>query len=61
MGTEMVAAFGITKQVTEESVLIEFADNEIWLQKSQLENWPDIEEEGEITMPYWLAMDKDLI
>jgi hypothetical protein len=61
MGTEMVEVFGTTKRETDDAVLIEFADGEIWLPKSQLEDWPDIEEEGEVIIPYWLAMDKDLI
>ena len=39
----------------------EFANSEIWFPKSQLEDWPDIEKDGEVILPYWLALDKDLI
>ena len=36
-------------------------DNSVWLPKSQLEDWPDVNDTGEILMPEWLAIEKDLI
>lgn len=35
--------------------------DEIWLPKSQLEDWPDVGDEGEILLPRWLAEEKELI
>ncbi len=58
---EMVDIIGTTKAETDKGVLIEFADKEVWLPKSQIEDWPDIDEEGDVIMPEWLAEDKELI
>ena len=58
---EYVEIIGTTLRETDDAVLIEFADGEVWLPKSQLEGWPDVGEEGDVVMPYWLAMDKELI
>ncbi len=36
-------------------------DTPVWLPKSQLEDWPDIGDTGEILIPEWLAEEKELI
>lgn len=33
----------------------------IWFPKSQLEDWPDRKEYGDIIMPEWLAKEKEVI
>jgi len=36
-------------------------DKDVWLPKSQLEDWPDVGESGEILMTEWMAIKKGLI
>ena len=33
----------------------------VWLPKSQLEDWPDVGEDGELLIPEWLASEKGMI
>lgn len=56
-----VELIGTTKKVTDKAVLIEFADGEVWLPLSLVEEYPEVDEEGNVQIPYWLAMDKELI
>lgn len=58
---EFVNIPGATKAETNLAVLFEFADKEEWLPKSLLEDYPDMDEEGDVMMPEWLAYDRDLI
>ena len=58
---EFVELIGTTKAETNLALLIEFAEGEVWLPKSQLEDWPDKDEYGLVILPEWLAKDKGLI
>ena len=60
MDTAYTTIIGTTKAETDLAVLIEFADSEEWFPKSQLEEWPDIDEEGDVVLPEWLAIDREL-
>jgi len=57
---EIIEIWGTTKAETDMAILVEFADDEQWLPKSQLEDWPDVGEEGNVIMPEWLAVDRGL-
>jgi hypothetical protein len=45
---------------TDMAILINDGMGEIWLPKSQLDDWPEVYSTGEIVMPEWLAKEKDL-
>jgi hypothetical protein len=60
MEEEFIDLIGTVKVETEMAILVEFAEGEVWLPKSQLEDWPDLGEEGDVVMPEWLAIDKGL-
>jgi hypothetical protein len=61
MELDEAEVYGMVLKETEEVILVDFGHDEIWLPKSHVSDYPDVEESGEITMSYWLAMDKDLI
>ena len=46
---------------TETAILINDVAEEVWLPKSQLEDWPNVGKTGKIVMPEWLAKDKELL
>jgi len=46
---------------TEKAVKIDAGDRVVWLPISQLEDWPDVGQDGVVLMPEWLAKDKELI
>lgn len=46
---------------TDLAILVLCDEEEIWLPKSQLEEWPDIGEEGTVIMTEWIAEEKGLI
>lgn len=43
------------------SILVRVGDEEKLLPKSQLEDWPDVGERGEVIVQEWLAIKKGLI
>ena len=61
MDKSMVEVSGTVKHETDAAIFVDFGDEEVWLPKSQLEEWPELDETGDVIMPYWLALDKDLI
>ena len=46
---------------TELAILVVIDDEEYWLPKSQLDDWPDIGDSGTVTIETWLAEQKELI
>lgn len=49
---------------TDQAVLVSDGDKEVWIALSQIEDvddLPEIGEEGTISIPYWLAYKEDLI
>jgi len=61
MGRKMIEVFGTVIRETDLAILAECGDGEVWLPKSQLEDWPDIDCDGEILMTEWIAEQKELI
>ena len=57
---EFIDIIGTVKAETETAILVEFAGTQAWLLKSQLEDWPDVGKEGDIVMPEWLAIAREL-
>ena len=53
---------GTTKHETEMAVLIDVGEDEpVWFPKSQLEDWPDLHENGDVMMTEWIAEEKEVI
>lgn len=53
---------GTVLSETEMAIMVDFGmTHNVWLPKSQLEDWPDINKNGDVLMPEWLAEEKDLI
>jgi len=54
---------GIIKHQTDRAILFYDGVKEVWIPKSQIEEEDDYEigEEATITIPEWLAIDKELI
>lgn len=46
---------------TAKAILVTDGDIEVWLPKSQLEEWPAVGKTGEIEVPEWLAEKKGLV
>ena len=61
MGLDEAEVYGTVLKETEDAILVDFGLDEVWLPKSHVSDYPDVEESGEITMSYWLALDKELI
>lgn len=58
-----IEVFGSTVHETDEAIMCDFgmAGDVVWLPKSQLEDWPDVGDSGEVLMPEWLAEEKGLM
>ena len=53
---------GTTLWETDDAVLIDCGwDETIWIPKSQLEDWPDIGDNGDVLMTEWIAGKKGVI
>jgi len=57
----IIEIYGIVHRETPDAIFIDVGNNTVWLPKSQLEDWPDLNKSGEILMPEWLALEKELI
>jgi hypothetical protein len=57
----MIELFGTTMKETDLAVLIDFGDQELWLPKSQLDEYPDEDDEGTVILPEWLAINEGLV
>ena len=60
-GKDYIALEGFVKRESAMAILADVEGKNVWLPKSQLEDWPDVGDEGEILIPEWLAMEKRLI
>ena len=57
-----IEIFGEVKAETDLAILADVGEkNDVWLPKSQLEDWPDVNKSGEIMMTEWIAEEKGLI
>lgn len=61
MDKNMIEISATVIHETDMAIFIDDGDNEVWLPKSQLEDYPDVDETGIVTLPEWLAKDKELI
>lgn len=67
MHNEIVEITVIFKHETSQAILINDGDIEVWIPKSQIENYDDLDEviekghEITIEIPEWLAIENDLI
>lgn len=57
----IIELYGTVNRETKLAVYVDFGDKKVWLPKSQIEDWPDLNKSGEILMPEWLAAEKELI
>ena len=46
---------------TDDAILVDLEGGKYWLPKSQLEDWPDKGEKGEVEISEWMAIEKGLI
>jgi hypothetical protein len=51
----------LTKYETDLAVLFSDGDNEFWIPKSVMEDWPEPEEEGTAVIEEWFAYKEGLI
>ncbi len=58
---DIIDVYGTTKAETDLASLFDDGTLEVWIPKSQCEEWPAVGEEGELLLPEWLAQDKELI
>ena len=61
MDKRLVDVFGTVIRETDLAILADCGDGEVWLPKSQLEEWPDVDCDGEIVMTEWIAEQKGLV
>ncbi len=54
---ELVDLNGTITAQTDKAVMFSTGDRKVWLPRSQIE----INDDGTVTMPEWLALDKELI
>ena len=59
--SDILEIYGDVKFETDEAVLFNDGTHQVWLPKSQLEDWPNVGQSGEIMIPEWLAFEKGLI
>jgi len=57
----LIEIFGTVLSESDKAVRVDFGTQTVWLPKSQLEDWPDVGQSGEILMKEWLAQEKGLI
>lgn len=65
-GNELESIEGTVIRQTDLAIHVDFdgtgdPDDYVWLPKSQLEDWPDVGDTGEIMIPQWLAEDKGIV
>ena len=61
MSNETELIYIQVKAETEKAILVDYEGDDYWLPKSQLEDWPEKEEFGEIEVPLWLLEEKGMI
>lgn len=50
----LIEVFGTVKSETEKALRVDFGTETVWIPKSQVEDYPDVGESGEILMKEWL-------
>jgi hypothetical protein len=59
---ERVDFFAVTLRETDLAVLMDIDGEEVWVPKSILdEEWPEVDCEGDITLPEWFATKEGLV
>ena len=58
---DLIECYGIVHRQTVAAIYVDFGNRDCWLPKSQLEDWPDVGEAGEILLPEWLAIEKEIV
>ncbi len=64
MGQEdIIEIFGTTKWITDKVILFNDGGVESWVPRSKIEDdaYPEVDEDGSIFIPSWLAADKGFI
>ena len=57
----LIEVFGIVSAETDLAIKVDCGTGIIWIPKSQLEDWPNINKSGEILMQEWIAKEKGII
>jgi len=58
----IIDLFGTTLYETDEAVMIDFGTGKgDWIPKSQMEDWPNVGDSGEVLMQEWFAIKKGII
>lgn len=61
MSQEKVEFLVVTIKVGLNAVLMDIEGEEVWVPKSIMEEWPDVDDEGEIELPEWFAIQEGLV
>jgi hypothetical protein len=61
MASETEEIYVEVKAETDKAILVDYEGKEYWLPKSQLEDWPDVEDGGDIEVPLWLLEEKGMV
>jgi hypothetical protein len=61
MGSKTEEIYVEVKSETDKAILVDYEGEEYWLPKSQLEDWPDVEDSGDIEVPLWLLEEKGMV
>lgn len=59
--TEYIEIDVETKHETDMAVLFNDGDNDFWVPKSVLEDWPDVGDTGTALIQEWFAIEKELV
>jgi len=57
----LIELAGTSLGETDKAVRIDFGDKTLWVPKSQMEDWPDVGETGEVLIKEWIAIQEELI
>lgn len=61
MSNHKVEFFVVTLRQSANAVLLDIEGEEVWVPKSIMEEWPDVDDEGEIELPEWFAIQEGLV
>lgn len=61
MAKRWVTFFGVNMRETTLAVLLDIDGEEVWIPKSQMNEWPEEEGEGDVVMTEWIAFENGLI
>ena len=57
----LIELYGIVHSESELAVYIDFGDSKEWIPKSQMEDWPNVGDDGIVLIKEWIAEEKGLI